>query len=135
MRIIKHESNDTPYAITALLVDGVTPTRRLEHHMFESIGIRTEPANSAEEAMQILSTGVNFDFIFVDFDLPITNGPQLMRQIRAMGIRSKMVGMLENYINNQNLQMFQQARADACITKPFNQESLQHMIGILQRIL
>ncbi|PNX62240.1 two-component response regulator ARR22-like protein, partial [Trifolium pratense] len=76
MRIIKHESNDTPYAITALLVDGVTPTRRLEHHMFESIGIRTEPANSAEEAMQILSTGVNFDFIFVDFDLPITNGPQ-----------------------------------------------------------
>jgi CheY-like chemotaxis protein len=77
MRIIKRKSNDTPYPITALLVDGVTATRRLEHHMLESIGIRTEPANGAEEAIQILSTGVNFDFIFVDSDLPITSGPQV----------------------------------------------------------
>ncbi|KAK2365749.1 two-component response regulator [Trifolium repens] len=133
MRIIKRKSNDTPYPITALLVDGVTATRRLEHHMLESIGIRTEPANGAEEAIQILSTGVNFDFIFVDSDLPITSGPQLVRQMRAMGIRGKVVGMIEN-LNNQNLQMFHQARADACATKPFTPEGLQQIIGILRRI-
>jgi len=75
MRIKKRESYDTPYPMNALLVDGVTATRRLEHHMLESIGIRTEPANSAQEAMQILLTGVKFDFIFVDFDLPVINGP------------------------------------------------------------
>jgi len=77
MWIKKRESNDTPYPMNALLVDGVTATRRLEHHMLESIGIRTEPANSAQEAMQILLTGVKFDFIFVDFDLPIINGPEV----------------------------------------------------------
>ncbi|GAU37096.1 hypothetical protein TSUD_278830 [Trifolium subterraneum] len=133
MRIIKRESNDTPYPIIALLVDGVTANRRLEHHMLESIGIRTEPANGTAEAIEILSTGVNFDFIFVDFDLPITSGPELMSQMRAMGVRGKMVGMLENF-NNHNLQMFHQARADACITKPFTQDRLQEVIGILRRM-
>jgi CheY-like chemotaxis protein len=45
--------------------------------MLESIGIRTEPANNAQEAIQILLTGVKFDFIFVDFDLSIINGPEV----------------------------------------------------------
>jgi CheY-like chemotaxis protein len=53
--------------------------------------------------------------------------------MRAMGIRGKVVGMIEN-LNNQNLQMFHQARADACVTKPFTPEGLQQIIGILRRI-
>jgi len=71
------ELHDTPYLINALLVDSVTATRRLEHHMLESIGIQTEPANSSQEVVHILLTGAKFDYIFVDFDLSITNGPQV----------------------------------------------------------
>ncbi|KAL5080138.1 hypothetical protein RYX36_008559, partial [Vicia faba] len=76
MRIRKHDSYETSNPMTALLVDGVAENRHLEHQILESIGIRTEPANSAQEAMQLLLTGVNFDIIFVDFDLPIISGPE-----------------------------------------------------------
>jgi hypothetical protein len=43
LRIKKRKLIDIPNRINALLVDGVTSSRRLEHHMLESIGIRTEP--------------------------------------------------------------------------------------------
>ncbi|KAL5076254.1 hypothetical protein RYX36_015238, partial [Vicia faba] len=33
------------------------------------IGIGRKPANSAQEPMQLLLNGVNFDIIFIDFDL------------------------------------------------------------------
>jgi PleD family two-component response regulator len=79
LRIKKRKLIDMPNRINALLVDGVTSSRRLEHHMLESIGIRTEPANNAQEAIQILLTGVKFDFIFVDFDLSIISGPEVQR--------------------------------------------------------
>jgi PleD family two-component response regulator len=71
----KHESSNTNYIINALLVDGVTKTRRLEHNMLESIGVRTKSVIGAQEAIQLLLTGVKFDFIFVDFDL--SSGPQV----------------------------------------------------------
>jgi hypothetical protein len=71
----KHESSNTNHIINALLVDGVTKTRRLEHNMFESIGVRTKSVIGAQEAIQLLLTGVKFDFIFVDFDL--SSGPQV----------------------------------------------------------
>lgn len=78
MRIRKHDSDEPSYPMTALLVDSVDANRHLEHQILESIGIQTEPANNAQEAMQLLLTGVNFDVIFVDFDLPMISGPQVL---------------------------------------------------------
>ncbi|KAK2397102.1 hypothetical protein P8452_18211 [Trifolium repens] len=133
LRIKKRKLIDIPNRINALLVDGVTSSRRLEHHMLESIGIRTEPANNAQEAIQILLTGVKFDFIFVDFDLSIINGPELVTQMRAMGVQSKVVGMLTNF-NDHNVQMFHDARANASMQKPLTRESFEIITGILRYI-
>ncbi|XP_045787870.1 two-component response regulator ORR42-like [Trifolium pratense] len=133
LQIKKRKLIDIPNHINALLVDGVTAARRLEHHMLESIGIRTEPAYNAQEAIQLLLTGVKFDFIFVDFDLSIINGPELVRQMRAMGVQSKVVGMLTNF-NDHNVQMFHEARANASIQKPLTRESFEIITGILRYI-
>lgn len=61
----------------ALLVDQVIRSRLLEQSMLESLGIHTVALDSAQDAIQLLETGVHFDFILVDFDLSIINGPEV----------------------------------------------------------
>lgn len=45
--------------------------------MLESLGIHTVALDSAQDAIQLLETGVHFDFRLVDFDLSIINGPEV----------------------------------------------------------
>lgn len=61
----------------ALLVDQVIRSRLLEQSMLESLGIHTVALDSAQDAIQLLETGVHFDFRLVDFDLSIINGPEV----------------------------------------------------------
>jgi len=51
--------------------------------------------------------------------------------MRAMGIQSKIVGMLTNF-NDHNVQMFQEARANASVPKRLTKESFELVIGILR---
>ncbi|CAI8594399.1 unnamed protein product [Vicia faba] len=133
MRIRKHDSYETSNPMTSLLVDGVAENRHLEHQILESIGIRTEPANSAQEAMQLLLTGANFDIIFVDFDFPIISGPQFVMDMRALGIQSKIVGMLSNF-SDHNSQMFFEAGVNGNTQKPLTREIFEHVIQIIHLI-
>ncbi|CAK8533610.1 unnamed protein product [Lathyrus sativus] len=133
MRIKKRDSYETFYPMTALLVDGVAANRDFEQQILESIGIRTEPANSAQEAMQLLLTGVNFDIIFVDFDLPIISGPQFVMDMRALGIQSRIVGMLSLF-SDHNSQMFLEAGVNGNTQKPLTRELIEQIIEILRFI-
>jgi hypothetical protein len=53
--------------------------------------------------------------------------------MRAMGVQSKVVGMLTNF-NDHNVQMFHDARANASIQKPLTRESFEIITGILRYI-
>ncbi|XP_058753830.1 two-component response regulator 24-like [Vicia villosa] len=131
MRIRKHDSDEPSYPMTALLVDSVDANRHLEHQILESIGIQTEPANNAHEAMQLLLSGVNFDVIFVDFDLPMISGPQFVMDMRVLGIQSKIIGMLSNF-NGHNSQMFFEAGVNGNTQKPLTRETFEHIFQIIR---
>ncbi|KAI5443181.1 two-component response regulator 24 [Lathyrus oleraceus] len=133
MRIKKHDSGETLYPMTALLVDGVAANRHLEHQILESIGIQTQPANNAHQAMQLLLDGVIFDIIFVDFDLPIINGPQFVMDMRALGIQSRIVGMISDFTDH-NSQMFLEAGVNGNTQKPLTRELFEQIIEILRFI-
>lgn len=78
MSVKKREIKNSCYPKNALVVDEVTEPRRLVQHLLESLSFQTVAAYNSHEAIQILyNSRIQFDFIFVDFDLSITPGPEV----------------------------------------------------------
>lgn len=77
MPLRKSSSKENPFMNTALLVDDVISSRIVEHSRLLSLGIEALAVNNVQEALEILMDGVRFDFIVVDFDLAIINGPEV----------------------------------------------------------
>ena len=67
----------------ALIVDDLGTNRRLLALQLQDWGIRTQAVGSAREALELLQTGLHFDVVLVDMDMPDMNGAELARQIRA----------------------------------------------------
>ncbi|GAV63850.1 Response_reg domain-containing protein [Cephalotus follicularis] len=91
--------------------------------MLEHYGVQTEAVENGQAAIDLLASGANFDLIVIEMILPVLNGLETTRQIRAMGIRTKMLGVTTcNY--ERERQAFLAAGVDVFIDKPLAPENL-----------
>ncbi|CAL5203427.1 unnamed protein product [Lathyrus oleraceus] len=75
--------------------------------------------------MQLFLIGVNFDIIFIDFDLPIITRPQFVMDMLAFGIQRKIVRKLSNF-GDYNSKMFLEARFNGNTQKPLTRGIFEH---------
>ncbi|OZG70514.1 hypothetical protein BTA51_25615 [Hahella sp. CCB-MM4] len=114
-----------------LLVEDNEVNRNLARKMLEKCGCRVEMAENGEVALQQLGTG-NFDMVFMDCWMPVLDGYDTTRRIRASNEPYRnipIVALTANAFAGEKQKCFE-AGMNEFLTKPIRYEELA---GIVRR--
>ncbi|KAI3927526.1 hypothetical protein MKX01_029925 [Papaver californicum] len=100
---------------TALIVDDCQVMRMIHSYHLRALGFQTREAENGQAAVQLLETGMRFDVILMDYEMPIMNGAEATRRIREMGIQSVILGVSaisdedvrENFVQSGLTELFE----------------------------
>jgi two-component system chemotaxis response regulator CheY len=117
-------------SLRALIVDDSKATRVLLSRELQGIGFDTELAGSVAEAESLLE-GSAYDVLLVDWNLPDTEGLELVRRARAQqSLGPALVMMVSSEADARQVQRALSAGADEYLVKPFGREALLHKLGL-----
>ncbi|KAB5524562.1 hypothetical protein DKX38_022311 [Salix brachista] len=85
-----------------------------------------QEAKNGKEAVYLHLAGASFDLILMDFQMPIMNGIQLLRQ---MGVKSRIVGVT----SESDQQAFFDVGLNNCIQKPLNPAKIAEFLIVSKK--
>lgn len=115
-----------------LVVDDSKVIRKVACHMLETLDFSVEEADHGEEALERLKSGVP-DIILLDWNMPVMDGMEFLQAMKALALdkRPKVIFCTtENDVDHIRRAM--DAGADEYIMKPFDRETLQSKIELVQ---
>ena len=68
-----------------------------------------------------------YDIIFMDYQMPVMNGPTSIKEIRALGFQGKIIGLTGSSMS-KDVEIMHNAGADNVLLKPVNDLSLETII-------
>jgi len=119
---------DSPLSI--LVVDDDELNQRMMRLLLRREGYRAEFASNGLEAVQAVKSGA-FDLILMDLQMPVMDGVEASRQIRAWengGNHTYIVALTASYLPEKGRELFE-AGLDNYLAKPFD---VDHLRNILQ---
>ncbi|XP_004292265.1 PREDICTED: two-component response regulator ARR22-like [Fragaria vesca subsp. vesca] len=123
-------ANEAATKITALVVDDSGINQSIHRKLLENLGIENQVAGNGKEAVDVHCSGKQFDLILMDMDMPIMNGIEATRTLRAMGIRSTIAGV-SSHSHTETIQEFVKAGLDDYQEKPL---TISKLVSILQKV-
>ena len=115
----------------ALIVDDSRFVRDFLRSLLEEKGIECDEAADGRAALDHLHSGVQFDLALVDWNMPVMNGLETLRQLRADGYGDLKVMMVTTEAENDFILRALDAGADEYLMKPFDDEALQEKLAML----
>ena len=119
-----------------LVVDDFSTMRRIIRNLLRDLGFdNTEEADDGATALPLLKSG-RFDFLITDWNMPIMEGIDLVRTIRADGhLRELPILMVTAEARRELIVAAAQAGVNGYIVKPFNAQTLEQKIAkIFERL-
>lgn len=119
-----------------LVVDDFSTMRRIIRNLLRDLGFdNTEEADDGATALPLLKSG-KFDFLITDWNMPIMEGIDLVRAIRADGgLRELPILMVTAEARREQIVAAAQAGVNGYIVKPFNAVTLEQKIAkIFERL-
>jgi two-component system, chemotaxis family, chemotaxis protein CheY len=119
----------------ALIVDDSRFVRGYLRGLLEERGIECEEAPDGRAGIEQLHGGLDFDLALVDWNMPVMNGLEMLKQIRAEGYSAMKVLMVTTEAENDFILRALDAGADEYLMKPFDDEALTEklaMIGVVE---
>jgi two-component system chemotaxis response regulator CheY len=119
----------------ALIVDDSRFVRALLRGMLEIRGIACDEAADGRAALELLHGDLTFELALVDWNMPVMNGLEMLRQLRADGFSDMKVMMVTTEAENDYIVQALDAGADEYLMKPFDAEALDEklaMIGLIE---
>jgi two-component system chemotaxis response regulator CheY len=119
----------------ALIVDDSRYVRGLLRGLLEERGIECEEAADGQAGMDRLHETAPFDFALLDWNMPVMDGLEMLKQLRAEGFDGMKVLMVTTEAENNFIIRALEAGADEYLMKPFDNESLTDklaMLGLLE---
>lgn len=114
--------------LRALIVDDAASNRKLVCRLLQSRGIECEQAENGQECVNLIFSGkFNFDFILLDYEMPILNGPSAAKKLREMKCEILIIGLTGNILP-EDKQYFLDHGVNVVFTKPLNIDSLLEYI-------
>ncbi len=115
----------------ALIVDDSRFLRGFLRGILEEKGIECEEAGDGQAGMDQLHAGSSFDLAFVDWIMPVMNGLEMVKRMRAENFVDVKVMMVTTEGDNQSILLALAAGADEYLMKPFGKEALCEKLALL----
>ncbi|KAL9344595.1 hypothetical protein Peur_062270 [Populus x canadensis] len=113
----EENNNEGKNSFTVLVVDDDTVVRMVHRMLVTSLGLKVQEAKNGKEAVDLHINGASFDLILMDMEMPIMNGPMATRELRAMGVKSTIIGVTSCTFESVHKD-FTEAGLDHCVAKP-----------------
>jgi two-component system chemotaxis response regulator CheY len=117
--------------VRALIVDDSRFVRNYLRSLLEAKGIECEEAGDGQTGIGLLNTGMSFDLVLVDWNMPVMDGLEMVRQARAQGFVGVKVVMVTVEADNDFILRALEAGADEYLMKPFDEEALSEKLAML----
>ncbi|ATG49379.1 hypothetical protein CEW89_18425 [Celeribacter ethanolicus] len=110
-----------PAGLTALLVEDSAALRlHLRQHL-QALGLRVIEAPDGAAALDLLSTrNSEFDIVFLDIELPLLSGRQVLSLLRSRNIPVPPVIAVTSHVFDDNILAIRSSGADAVLCKPIS---------------
>ena len=115
----------------ALIVDDSRFVRNVLRGLLEERGMECEEAGDGEAAMNLVRHSARFDVAFVDWNMPVMNGLEMLRQARADGYDDMKVIMVTTEGDRESILRALAAGADEYLMKPFDRDGLLEKLALL----
>ena len=115
----------------ALIVDDSRFVRGFLRGMLQERGIECAEAGDGQAAMDILRAGTPFDVALVDWNMPVMDGLEMLKKLRAEGFGEMKVMMVTTEAENEFILRALNAGADEYLMKPFDDEALTEKLAML----
>ncbi|KAI5671034.1 hypothetical protein M9H77_11398 [Catharanthus roseus] len=123
--------NNPSKKISVLVVDDDPMVRRINNAFLNKYKLETQVAKNGKEAVEFCISGNCFDLILMDMEMPIMDGPQATKELRAMGVNSRIVGLTSRNLESEK-KAFIEAGLDDCLEKPLNNRIIEYLLQSLQ---
>lgn len=116
----------------ALIVDDSSFIREYLRHLLDRMGIVCEEAVDGSEALTVLAAEQAFDLMLLDVNMPVMNGLECVKALRAARLSPQMkVMMVTTEADNSSITLALDNGADEFLMKPFTPESLREKMLLL----
>ena len=115
----------------ALIVDDSRFVRGYLRGLLEEKGIECAEAGDGQAGMDQLTAGLPFDIALIDWNMPVMNGLEMLKHMRADGFADVKVMMVTTEAENDFILRALDAGADEYLMKPFDDEALTEKLAML----
>ena len=115
----------------ALIVDDSRFVRGYLRGLLEDKGIECEEAADGQAGMDQLQSRPPYDVALVDWNMPVMDGLDMLKQLRAQGYSGIKVMMVTTEAENDYILRALDAGADEYLMKPFDDEALTEKLAML----
>ena len=116
----------------ALIIDDSSSMRLLLGKIMEELGVDTVKAEHGEEALAALEKEGTFDFALVDWQMPVMDGIEFVREARSRPEQAGMMLIMVTSVNQiESVVEALEAGANEYIMKPFTKEALVEKLALL----
>ncbi|KAL6142937.1 hypothetical protein ACLB2K_061212 [Fragaria x ananassa] len=116
--------------IYALIVEDDRVTQMRHRMLLKRFKCESLVAGNGKEAIDLYRSGARFDVVLMDMEMPIMNGVEATKELRATGFEGLIVGVTSRDLEFAK-QVFNEAGADSCYEKPLTPE---YVTSILQKL-
>ena len=119
----------------ALIVDDSRFVRGFLRGMLEERGIECAEAGDGQAGLDQIHSQIQgstqFDLALVDWNMPVMDGLEMLKQLRAEGFAAMKVMMVTTEAENDFIVRALNAGADEYLMKPFDDEALSEKLAML----
>jgi two-component system chemotaxis response regulator CheY len=115
----------------ALIVDDSRFVRGFLRGLLEEEGIECEEAADGRAGLDRLHGERAFDLALLDWNMPVMNGLEMLKEMRAEGFTGTRVMMVTTEAENDFIVRALDAGADEYLMKPFDGEALKEKLAML----
>ncbi len=116
----------------ALIVDDSKTMRMILKRVVLEIGFEVAEAGDGHDAITRLNRGEPADLLLVDWNMPVMNGYELIRAVRANSLLSGIrIMMVTTETSMSQVEQALEAGADEYLMKPFTKDVLLAKLALL----
>ncbi len=114
-----------------LIVDDSRFVRGYVRGLLEQKGIECDESADGQAALDLLHSEKVFDIALVDWNMPVMDGLEMLKHLRAEGFSGIKVMMVTTEAENDFIVRALDARADEYLMKPFDGEAMNEKLAML----